>query len=271
MAFFGTTVLAQNSKQGFSLPVGKEIISNNETVQNLDMGMGMLMKTNIHTTTQYHVISLTGDEYLISRKLTVAKISFDLMGETQTYDSDLEKDQDTEMGKEIGKRLNKPDTFRYNRVTGMATLLVQDSTETQSSDPINEITKSMGGSTDALVIEDIFFPVKAGRKTGDTWVDSLTSRENSYIKNYTVKSITKDTAEISFNSEIKNNLDAETQGIMLTINLDTKSSGTIKTDPVTTVVLQKTSNSTMEGSYEVMGQTMNISGDTSTTITGVIK
>lgn len=270
LAFLGTSVLAQNSFQQYALPLNKEIISKNDVVQDLDMGMGMLMKTNISTTTQYKVIGLAGDEYMVTRTITALKLNMDMMGQTQNYDSDLQTDKNSEMGKEMNKRLNVPDTFTYNRKTGLAVMLSKPVEEKDDSNPVAGMLSSFGGNAQPLVIEDIFFPLGESVKVGGAWVDSSSSKEISYVKNYTLTSKGNNN-EISFNSDTKNNMETETQGMMITINMDTKANGTMAVDPLTSIVMNKKSNSTIEGSFEVMGQNSAISGTTTSTITTQIK
>ncbi|MBS1927613.1 MAG: hypothetical protein IT254_00025 [Chitinophagaceae bacterium] len=261
---------AQRSVSDISLPMNKNIISKNEMVQNLDMGMGMLMNTNITTVMQYNVIGLTGDEYLISRKLTATKMNMEMMGQKQTYDSDLKSDADTEIGKEMSKHLNVPDTFSYNWKTGKATMISTKQDSTDESNPMEGMIKSIGGGSQELVIEDIFFPVMNSKNEGDKWVDSLSSKDLNYTKNYTLVKKGK-TNEVSFSNDIKNIIETETQGITLTINMDTKSDGSMTVDASTSLVLNKKSSATINGNFEIMGQTSLISGTTTNTITTEVK
>lgn len=265
-----TSVYAQKSVSVISLPMDKSIISKNEMIQSLDMGMGMMMNSNISTTTQYNVIGLIGDEYHITRKLTATKMEIDMMGQKQSYDSDLKTDADSEIGKEVGKRLNVLDTFTFNRSTGEAVMISKSKEEADDANPMSGMLKSISGGTQELVIEDIFFPGGHAKKVGDKWVDSLTTKDLSYEKDYTLTSKGKSN-EISFVNNTKNKIETETQGMALFITMDTKSEGTMNVDPQTAIVMNKKSNSNINGNFEVMGQTAAITGTTTSNITTEIK
>ena len=130
--------------------------------------------------------------------------------------------------------------------------------------------KSIGGGSQELVIEDIFFPVMNSKNEGDKWVDSLSSKDLSYTKNYTLVKKGK-TNEVSFSNDIKNIIETEAQGVTLTINMDTKSDGSMMVDASSSLVLNKKSSANINGNFEIMGQTSVISGTTTNTITTEVK
>ena len=112
--------------------------------------------------------------------------------------------------------------------------------------------------------------IVSSKNEGDKWVDSLSSKDLNYTKNYTLVKKGK-TNEVSFSNDIKNIIETETQGITLTINMDTKSDGSMTVDASTSLVLNKKSSATINGNFEIMGQTSLISGTTTNTITTEVK
>jgi hypothetical protein len=270
-SFVTTGLFAQKSKNAFELPKQKTIVSKAEMVQNLDMGMGMMMNTTTNNTTEYVVIAQNGDEYTVTRKMVAAKVNMDMMGQSQKYDSDMKEDADSEIGKEVGKKLNVTDTLSYNPRTGKTVLLTKAEADTTQENPMASMFKSIGSASDEESLENIFLPLDPKLKEGNNWVDSGSTAEMSYVKTYTLQSKSRNSNKVALQIETKNMTEVEAQGMPLNITLNKKTDATVDTDGVSSLISTKKGNSNIEGSMEIMGQSMPISGTVSITITNEVR
>lgn len=266
-----TSLFAQKSKNSFDLPKQKTIVSKSEVVQNIDMGMGMTMNTTINNTTEYVVIAQNGDEYTITRKMVAARMNMDMMGQSQKYDSEMKEDADSEIGKEMSKKLNVSDTLRYNVKTGETVFLSKHEVDSTENNPMANMFKSMGSASEDASVENIFLPVDAKLKEGSNWYDSSSTAEMSYVKTYTLKTKSKSSNTVSLAMETKNTTEVDAQGMPLTLNMKSKTDATIDADAQTSLINSKKGTVEIDGSMEVMGQSMPISGTVTLNISNEIK
>lgn len=266
-----TALFAQKSKNAFELPKQKTIVSKSEVVQNIDMGMGMTMNTTVNNTMEYVIIAQNGDEYTITRKMVAAKMNVDMMGQSQKYDSDMKEDAESEIGKEMSKKLNVTDTLSYNPKTGKTVLLSAHEVDSTENNPMANMFKSMGSTADEQSLENIFLPVDPKLKEGSNWYDSSSTAEMSYVKTYTLKSKSKTSNSVSLVLDTKNVIEVDAQGMPLTITMKSKTDATIEADATTSLITNKKGSSNIDGTMEVMGQSMPISGTVTLDVSNEIK
>ena len=267
IAFFAVSIsgYAQKYEPRVVLNKGQKIVVKTSSNQEADMGMGMEMK-NI-SSSEYNLVVLDANKenYILTSTLTGLKLSMDFMGQSNSYDSDKKEDADSEMGKSV-KNLNVPDTFTVNMNTAAITYNKKPAPVAASdvANPMESMFESMG-SSDKNMGEDVFLIIPAGIKIGDKWFDSSSTPTLKSVKEYLLQSIDNGIASIKSIIQVDNNSQVELQGMQVTINMSTKSTGIITTDTKTSLVSKRTNNATINGNLEVMGQTMTVTGKSTTT------
>jgi len=255
----------QSADLPYSIPLNKTIISVNESEQNLDMGMGMVMVMSTKSTNEVVAIGLNGNVYTITKKLVSFKTTMDMMGQKQTYDSDLKSDNESDMGKQMQKFLFKTDTFSYNITTNKATLLSAPfSEEGEDAGSMSNIFLNAGVQPDEANLDDIIFSGAGNKKGGDQWTDTSSTPQTKTSKSYVLKTTGKE-AVIDFKTSQLLNTEIDAQGMTMNMVMDTKTEGSFTVNSESALVLSRNASSTIDGKIEVMGQESPISGTVTST------
>jgi hypothetical protein len=183
------------------------------------------------------------------------------MGQSSTYDSDLKEDSASEIGKSM-TTLNVPDTVSISRFSGEINSDKKPKAETKAdpTNPMESLFESMGNANTNAVLSEAFFVIPAGKKAGDSWVDSSSTKDQKSVKTYNIKSIDKNIATLNVKTTVENNVQTETQGMQITVNMTTKTDSEVITDIKTSLVSKKTSKADISGTLELMGQSMPVTG-----------
>lgn len=234
--------------------------------QQIDMGMGMEMKNNSNAQNSVSVIDANGKNYTISNTLTGIKISMEFMGQQTDYDSDLKKDSASEIGKTI-KNLNIPDTVKIDKFTGS---VIPDGKKAEvvksdSSNPMEGLFESMGEVNADAVVSESFLVIPAGKKVGESWIDSSSTKGQKTTRKFTIKSIDKNIVITTIASTMETNLDTEANGMSITVKMTTKMDTEVISNLETSLVSKRTSKADITGTIELMGQSAPITGSSSTT------
>ena len=118
-------------------------------------------------------------------------------------------------------------------------------------------------------VEGIFLVIPKNKKIGDTWTEFDSTKTDKTTSVYSLASMNKDSAKITFTSTKITSTTFEAQGMQMNIELETKSAGEITVEPKNGHVNKRTSNLDTTGTVEVMGQTTPITmkGTAITTVT----
>ncbi len=256
----------QTKDASILLSKGQKFIVRNSSTQDVDMGMGMEMKNFTSTQNNIYVIDVTDKKYTVSNTLTGVKVSMDAMGQQTDYDSDLKKDSDSEMGKSI-KNLNVPDTLFVNKYTAeiSSDKKAVSVLKTDETNPMEGLLGSMGDKGTNLAVTDAFLIIPAGKKIGDSWSDSASTKEQKTTRTYQIKSIEKNNATVLIIGNVISNIETEISGMQLTMVMTTKTNTEVIVDVTTSLVSKRTSQSTIEGNLDMMGQSLPMTGKSSTT------
>ena len=258
LCFTGLTVFAQ----GLKLETGKKINSNTTTSVNMDMGMGGQMKIDGNT---FSLIEITGgDEKNYNAKSTTVKmkISQEGMGQLVNFDSDKKEDRETATGKELSKMLDVPATVVIDKNTGKVTeinkkALVEDT---------NPMASLMGNANSAEAsTAAAFFYIPNGKKVGDKWADSLNEAGMKGTKNFELQSIVDNVATIAIKTKSKGTISKEAQGMQFEIAMDGTGDGVIVVNTKTFLVKKSTLNNDVNGTLDMMGQSLPITIKSSAT------
>lgn len=253
-----SSVFSQNSNP-IKIEKDRLILATVVSSSDMDMGMGMQMKTSNIASNKLLIIGVDATGYQLSNTVTKLKTDMDFMGQQTNYDSDKPEDNESETGKAVAAKLNKPDTVSLDKLTGKVTRnkrSSEDMPEVNQGNPLTGLMSSMNSSTDVQVVENAFFIIPAGKKTGDSWSDSTSDKSMKSKRIFTIKSIEGNTATISYSGTIDVSGNQEIQGSEVAITMNTKLTGEIIFNPTTNLVSKRTMNSDISGTIEMMGQAM---------------
>lgn len=263
--FLSAASFAQDSK--IALNKGQKITVTSTATVDAELMMGMNMKLNSTVTNSIVVISDDDKNYKVSNTVTKAKMEGEMMGQQMNYDSEKPGDKDSELGKEMSKKINIPDTILLEKTTGKASKASPERAATGEENPMEGFMKSLGGGgaeSDAVVASAFMF-IPKDKKTGDTWVDSSSTKNIKSVKNYTLKSIDKNIATVLVNATTSGNGEAEIQGTAVTFEISSKSTSEITVDTKNGQVSKNVSDVDMSINMELMGQQMPMSSKSKST------
>lgn len=267
--FVFALVFAQTATHKIVLNNGQKIMVESSITMEINMSPGMDMTGNTNSASTLEVKSGTDSSYTISNTLTKLKLNMDGMGQSNSYDSEKKEDQETEIGKGVGDKLNKPVDVAISKLTGKNlpdTKNNKKKSDDQSTGTGGLLGMFSGNAEDAAVSE-AFALIPQGKKIGDTWTDSTIEKNNKVVRVYTLKSITDKEALIQLDIVIDATTTIEQQGMSMDFTSTTKTKADITTDVTTGLVKTRTAQSDISGSIQVMGQSMPITAKTTTTST----
>ena len=237
--------------------------------QDIDMmSMGMQMKNNTSSTGILEIKNGDNKNYNGIYKLSKISISMDAMGQQSSYDSEKPSDKESEIGKSVAGKVGKEIKVSINKNSGKATVDKNEAeikTSTEDANPLKGLMESFGAADEGATVETAFFMMPAGKKAGDSWVDSVKTKEMKEVKTYTLKSITGSEAIIGIFSIMEGTSKVDAQGMQMDISISAKSEGEIIVDTKNSLVKKRSSVSDISGNIEMMGQSMPMTSKVSAT------
>lgn len=255
----------QKNDSRIVLNKGQKFKVSTTSSQEADMGMGMEMKNFTSSTNTLTVIDADEKSYTLTNTLTGVKLSMELMGQQTTYDSDKKEDSASEIGKSM-QNLNVPDTFWLNKSTATITAnkKVVAEAKDDAANPLEGLFESLGKNEDSAA-GDAFFLLPKGKKVGDSWTDTSSSKGMKSSKTYRIESIEKNIAKINIAGTVESNIQTEVQGIPVTIIMTTKTNSDVLVDTKSSLVSKRETKADITGNLELMGQSAPITGKATTT------
>lgn len=259
--FIGYGSIAQNkSDKPIILIKGQKINVVSTNSSDADMGMGMQMKNNSVSTSTITVTGENGNDYTLTNTITRLKASIDAMGKTHDYDSEKESDRNSELGKTLSETIGKPVIVTVNKFSGEITFEKKDAgPEKPEPNPMEDMMEAFGNGGDDPSVAGAFILIPSGKKAGDSWTETDSTKEKKSVKTYNINSINNNIATVSFKSSIDANNSVEVQGNQMDVSISTKSKGEIIADTKTGLVSKRVTDSDISGTLEIMGQSMPIS------------
>lgn len=253
-----------SSNAPIKLQKGQKVTAVTTMDMSLDMGMAGEIKNNSTSTSTIEVQDIANNAYKISNTLNKIKLNMQMMGQESTYDSEKPADPESELSKQMGERVGKSETGSLDMFTGKFTADKKAGDE-EGENPFQAIMSDASGSPSAD--GGAFFAFPADKKAGDTWTTTNTEVQGVKVENtYKVASIENDVASVSAKSTISINKDVEMQGMSMTVTMNTASEGVFSVNTKTGLVQKRNATSTIEGSMEVGGQSIPMSGKSSNTV-----
>lgn len=255
--------------QKIALDKGKLITITSVITQDIDMmGMGMKMKNDTKSTGVVEVKDMDNENYTSTYTLRKMNLNMDMMGQQNSYDSEKPADRDGEMGKAFANKLGKEVTVLINKNSGKASLdkkILPEKPAAQAN-PMDGLMDSFGAVGEDATVETVFFIIPAGKKTGDSWIDSSSNKGMKEVKTYTFKSVTGNIANIALFSKMEGRNAMESQGMQMDVNISAKTEGEIQVDFKSSLVKKRSSVMDLTGAIDVMGQSVPITSKAIVTI-----
>lgn len=244
--------------QNIKLEPGKKINSTTTSTMNMDMGMaGGMAKIESSTIAVIKIIGSDNNNYKANHTITRLKISQDGEGQSMSYDSDNKADTSSDIAKAMNTGINEPTAVLIDKTDGTVKDASPEKPEETDNNPLAAL---MGGTQSAsTAAAAAFFVIPAGKKPGDKWVDSTSDKEMSAVKNYEFQTVKDGIATVIQKAVTKGVMEKEAEGAQFTITMNGTSESTILTNVQTGLVQKNTTTASMEGTLDMMGQSLPLS------------
>ncbi|HRD56767.1 MAG TPA: DUF6263 family protein [Ferruginibacter sp.] len=245
---------------------GQLVTISNSSTQEIDMGMAGQMNNSSKLTSILEIKEVVKNSYKAIVKVSKLSMSFDAMGEQQTFDSEKEADMQNEIGKSLGTNIGKEFKIEIDNNTGKVTTEKKaDTTSTAKNDnPLEGIMNmTVSNENNGALAESIIFVLPTYKKAGDSWQDSSEVKNDARIyKTYTLKSVQDGMATLGLISKSNGKTTTEAQGMQIDLMMDIKSDAELLVDTKTSIIKKITRTINIDGSMEVMGQSLPITAKT---------
>lgn len=228
------------------------------------MGQSMETVMDITSNKSITVKDLTEQNYQLDATTTRLKMNMSMMGQDRNFDSNNKDDMAGDM-KEAGKDINvvKPLSLTAD---GKCKAIENAETVKSKEDPMAGMMNQMlGGGADEIITESYFMLIPAGKKIGDTWLDSTITESVKIYMNYKWDSTQNNIAKISVTGKENNNSTVSAMGMDMAVSVTNDVSETRHVNLANGIVINKTSTKKINGTIEVMGQSVPMSGTVTTT------
>jgi len=225
-------------------PAGQKIIVESSISMEASLSMGMEITSSSASENILESKSGTDKNYTISNTLTKVKVNMNMMGQPASYDSEKKEDAGSEVGKPFEDRLNKAVEITIDNTTGKA-VKENKKTEKAGSDeenPLGGLLDMFAQSSDDAVVTGDFELIPQGKLVGDSWQDSIVTKDVKTVRTYTLKSVTGNEAQIQLEAVTTGKNKMEIQGNEMEFKSETRTLGEIITDIVTGQVKKKDTN-----------------------------
>lgn len=230
------------------------------------MGQSMESIMDINGTRSVTVKDIIAGDYQLDAVTTHVSMNMSMMGQEKKFDSDNKDDMAGEM-KDVGKEVNVVKKFTLS-ANGKCKADEKDTVAKSNDTGMPDMMQQMfGAGIGASTTESYFMLIPEGKKIGDSWTDSVAIGTAKTLWNYTWDSNSGDIAFIKATAKATSSKTINTQGMEIVINAVTDITETRKLDLKTGVLLNKVSITKLNGTAEVMGQSVPMTGTTTTTVT----
>ena len=256
------------SQASLKLVNGQKIIIESNTDIQASLTMGMELTSSSATVNALEVKNSTTNNYNISNALTKMKVNMNMMGQSNSYNSDNKEGNNEEMAKIFDEKMNKQVDVLVDNKTGAASIekkKVKKADDAEDADPTAGLMKMFADNSDEAIVAGAFELVPKGKSIGDSWADSTTDKDTKVVTTYTLKSITGNEAVIQSMIVATGKNKLNFQEMEFEVKSETKTNGEIVTDISTGLVKKRTNVADITGSIQMMGQDMPISAKATTT------
>ncbi len=234
-------------------------------IQKMDISM------NVGSTKKVVVKKTSKDNYEVDLTTTKIKMDISLLDEKKKFDSEDKTDTTGDM-QDFRKEINVPKGYLLS-LAGKTTLIdtAMKAEDNASGNPLSDLLgKAMGAANnDDASLESYFMLIPAEKKLNDTWSDTTQINTTKIINTYTWDSTDANIAIIKLQSKVTNVISTEIAELNTALDATINSNITElrKVDIASGIIIHKTSNAIIDGSAEMMGMPLPITGTTESTTT----
>ena len=272
--FIAVNIYAQNGS-ALIFPKGQklEMIAQTKAVISQQvMGQSMDMNVNSSIVRSFDIEDVTNGTARIEHKIKKLQFDFDLMGQSQKFDSDKPEDMKSEIGKSLEKSIKNKYSMSVDPSGKIVSVKADDDNPNKEDDAQDMMANVMSQFTEGLQVpksgDIISLKVvnTADLAKGKTWSDSLSGEESGTVK-YTVADVSGNEVMINYVSEGTTKRKQDVGGGMeMDVNIKNKTTGIITLDKKTGLLKKRTVDSEGSGTMQAMGQSIPMTSK----ITGVI-
>ena len=265
---------AQNGA-GLVFPKGQKLEMTAQTkavISQQVMGQSMDMNVNSSIVRSFDIEDVTNGTARIEHKIKKLQFDFDVMGQSQKFDSDKPEDMKSEIGKSLEKSIKNKYSMSVDPSGKIVSVKADDDNPNKEDDGQDMMANVMSQFTEGLQVPksgDIIslkVVAAADLAKGKTWSDSLSGEETGTVK-YTVTDVSGSEVIIDYVSEGTTKRKQDVGGGMeMDVNIKNKTTGIITLDKKTGLLKKRTVDSQGSGTMQAMGQSIPMTSK----ITGVI-
>jgi len=262
------TASAQTVSKKVSLAKGQQLEQLSKTTVNMTqelMGQSMEIKMESNSTNLLEVKDDNSTGYGLSNTLKKVLMNMNVSGQETTFDSEKKEDMDGQIGTAFRNKINKPREFVVSK-DGIITSVKEAPKGDDGGDMIGGMLNGSEETPGAPFIALANLPGK-GAKVGDSWTDSTSDKTGRTINRYTLRQVTNGEGTVDINSDLKISREMEQQGMTMQMEMKGTSIGEYIFDVNTGLVKSRKSLTKATGSIDVMGQSVPLKIETSTTST----
>jgi len=261
------TLFAQVPASKISLHKGQKIVVTT-SVSIASNSMGLDATSNSTSENLLEVKQATDKDYTISSILTKVKFSMEAPGSSTSYDSEKKSDQESETGKGMSEKLNKPVDVTIDNTSGSAINSPKPQGKKEDATDANPMTSLFNmlgeNSSDDIVVSGAFQLIPKGKKPGDSWADSTIEKDLKVRRTYNFKSNADTGALVQLKTVIESTGSMDMMGMSMEMNTNTETTSDILLDPATGLVRKKSTEAHVTGSMQLMGQSVPVEANATT-------
>lgn len=248
---------AQSVSQNIKLNKGQKLESVITSTVNMSqemMGQQVEFNSNSTITTLTELKDITSQSFLFANTIKRIVTNTSVMGQEIKFDSDKKEDMDGQVGAELKGKIGVEQSISVNK-QGKIVDMKDTASATGSGNMISDVMGGgmFKGATFPLLIP---FPAK-GVKAGDTWSDSSGTPETMKMVNtYTLKQVSGNEATIEISGQMAKTGVVEQQGMQIPMSITGIITGESIVDLTLGTVKKNNTTIKMNGTMEVMGQSI---------------
>ncbi|MDF2187426.1 DUF6263 family protein [Paraflavitalea sp. CAU 1676] len=222
------------------------------------MGQSIEINNTNTVTTLVEVKNASAKDFALASTVKRVVTSMAGMGQEMSYDTDK---KDASAPSELTKKADELVGKTNNLVVdGKGVIISSDDSTTKDSDKAAFMGMSgglvnMGNKAGALYDLVANLPAKAV-KVGDTWVDSVVTKEGKTVSNYKVLEIKGDEALVGVDGTVAQSGQVENQGMTIDLNMAGTAKGSYTLEVASGVIRKRLMEMNATGTMEVAGQSI---------------
>lgn len=268
LPLFSVVAWAQSPTGKIVLKKGQHFViesTSNGAVSQEMAGQKMDMTIGSTTKTTADIKDSKDNNYTITQTVTNIKSTFSGMGQEKTFDSDKKEDLNGEAGAIYKDKLNVPKDIVVSS-EGKNIVAVDTSKKAADANPMSAMMDMMGGGQDNAAAA-LFLVIPAGKKAGDSWQDSTTSDGVKLKRTYTLNTIANKEASVTINGVLDINKTMQVQGMDMNAVMTSKITSNVLVDVASNMQKENKSITEVNGTIEVMGQSVPVTSKITTATT----